>query len=279
VLICPVCKNLLLKIDKRYVCNNNHSFDIAKQGYINLLLSEQKKSLHPGDNKEMVKSRWQFLNQGYYFPIANQLNHLIEKNLHCLSHENIQIADLGCGIGYYLGALKVALSQKINKKIEYWGIDISKEAILCASSQKDNLTWVVSSNKSLPLQSKSLDIILCIFSPSYFEEIIRVLKSEGRVYIITPGNDHLKELRAMLYEEVNASNGENILQKTQGYLTLEECLPLTFTLPLLSQVDIQNLVKMTPFYWRISPLKQLQISELNELIVTIDIKIWSFKSV
>jgi len=96
------------------------------------------------------------------------------------------------------------------------------------------------------------------------------------VYIITPGDAHLKELKNMLYEEINASKHENILQKTKDFLGVEQCLSLNFTLTLQSNVDIQNLVKMTPFYWRISPQKQAQLFELNELTVTIDMKIWSF---
>src|ERR1700684_3011216 len=111
LLRCPICAKALIKVEKRYACSNSHSFDIAKQGYINLLLCEQKKTNQPGDNKEMVKSRLQFLNKHHYLPVANMLNSLIKKNVQISQQNPIHIADLGCGVGYYLCLLKEHLSQ------------------------------------------------------------------------------------------------------------------------------------------------------------------------
>lgn len=277
--MCPVCETTLVKYDKHYACENAHSFDIARQGYVNLLLSHQKKTLQPGDNKEMVKSRLRFLHQDHYLPLAKMLNSLVEKNLDFSIQGNIQIADLGCGVGYYVSLLKASLSQSKGYDIGYWGIDISKEAILCASTQTKGISWLVCSAKKLPFKGHWLDIVLCIFSPFYIEELTRVIKPQGRVYIITPGNDHLKELKNMLYDEVLTKESEKILEKTQGYLHLEECLLLTYTLDLQSKEDIENLIKMTPFYWRISAQKQAQFSKINALTVTIDMRIWSFTGV
>src|SRR5690349_4595456 len=96
-LICPVCAAPLLPLDKTYVCANKHSFDKAKQGYVNLLLSNQKNSLQPGDGKDMVKSRLAFLKQGFYQPIVEVLNNALEKALQNQPVANMQIADLGCG--------------------------------------------------------------------------------------------------------------------------------------------------------------------------------------
>ena len=63
-LICPVCGNELTKKDKSYVCTQNHSFDMARQGYVNLLTVSQKHSLTPGDTREQVLSRRAFLDGG-----------------------------------------------------------------------------------------------------------------------------------------------------------------------------------------------------------------------
>lgn len=250
---------------------------MAKQGYINLLLCDIKKTLNPGDNKEMVKSRLDFLNNKHYFRVADALNRFIEKNLLTSISQTIQIADLGCGVGYYLRLLKAHLSQNCDKPIEYLGVDISKEAIACASKQAKDIHWVVSSAKNLPIEPHSLDVVMCVFSPSYFDEITRVLKPQGRIYIITPGDDHLKELKDMLYEAVSASKGDNILQKSTDYVDLEDSYSIKYSLKLASTNDILNLFKMTPFYWQMSSQKQAQISELNELIVTVDMKLWCFK--
>lgn len=275
VLICPVCKHPLIKIEKRFACANNHSFDMAKQGYINLLLCDKKKSLNPGDNKEMVQSRLSFLNNQHYLPVANALNTFIEKNLTLTAQHHI--ADLGCGVGYYLQILKSHLS-KVNKtNIVYFGVDISKEAIAYASRYIKDINWVVSSTKNLPFEAQSLDVVMCVFAPSYFDEIVRVLKPQGQVYIITPGDDHLKELKDMLYDEVGASKGDNIIQKSKDYVVLQDSHSITYSLKLNSTNDILNLFKMTPFYWQMPSQKQTQISQLNELTVTVDMKLWCFK--
>ncbi len=276
MLICPVCQNLLVKTQKQFVCVHNHSFDIAKQGYVNLLRSDQKKSLNPGDNKEMVNSRLAFLNNHHYLPISIALNNLIKTDLKEIKHANIQIADLGCGVGYYLNQLKETLSS-LEKPIAFYGIDISKEAIACACRQTKDITYVVSSAKNLPLETNSLDIVMCVFAPSYFEEIARVLKPDGFVYIITPGDSHLVQIKEMLYEEVSASKGDNVLLKSKDFLTLNECVPVNYTLKLDSQQDITHLFKMTPFYWQMAPLQKEALTALNELTLTVDIKIWRFK--
>ncbi len=252
---------------------------MAKQGYINLLLCDMKKTLNPGDNKEMVKSRLDFLNNSHYLLVADGLNRFIEKNLLTSLSHSAQIADLGCGVGYYLRLLKAHLSQNCDKDIEYFGVDISKEAIACASKQAKNIHWVVSSAKNLPFEAQSLDAVMCVFSPSYFEEITRVLKPQGQVYIITPGDEHLKELKDILYDEVGASKGDSIIQKSKDYVVLQDSHSITYSLKLNSTNDILNLFKMTPFYWQMPSQKQTQISQLNELTVTVDMKLWCFKLV
>jgi 23S rRNA (guanine745-N1)-methyltransferase len=76
-LICPLCRTPLTLENKSQRCANGHSFDIAKEGYVNLLLVQQKKSKEPGDNPEMVKARREFLQAGYYQPLCNAASQLI----------------------------------------------------------------------------------------------------------------------------------------------------------------------------------------------------------
>jgi len=66
ILICPNCKSALHRSDKVLICENGHSFDVAKEGYVNLLLANRKKSLNPGDNKIMMNAREAFLSIGFY---------------------------------------------------------------------------------------------------------------------------------------------------------------------------------------------------------------------
>ena len=52
ILVCPKCKDQLVSEEKVLKCHQGHSFDIAKQGYVNLVLGNAKGS---GDDKVDVK--------------------------------------------------------------------------------------------------------------------------------------------------------------------------------------------------------------------------------
>ena len=99
---CPVCGNVLVRSQNAYVCERNHSFDIAAKGYVNLLPSNRKNSKQPGDNKQMIHSRNIFLNAGFYAKLSETINTLV---LQHLSGKQVgreaHILDSGCGEGYW----------------------------------------------------------------------------------------------------------------------------------------------------------------------------------
>lgn len=274
ILICPVCTQSLNQNNKFYACANNHTFDKAKQGYVNLLLANQKNSRQPGDNKEMVASRMAFLKQGYYLNISEALNTLIYKTINQKQHRQpLHIADLGCGVGYYLSALKKHLS--INDcAAEYWGIDISKEAIHSANQYDKTISWLVGSTKTLPFASQSVDVFISVFAPIYHEEVKRVLARNGNLFVITPASSHLLELRKLLFEHVKEGDTKKILQKMNGFFELVDTVPVRTSIHLTSKNEIENLLKMTPFYWKSNLNQKSVLLALNELTVTIDVNIW-----
>lgn len=276
ILICPVCAQMLHADEKTYSCANKHTFDRAKQGYVNLLLSNQKKTAQPGDNKEMVKSRLDFLKQDHYLPIVTALNQAISEKLTALDITAPRIADLGCGVGYYLAKLKQALLTTF-VQAQYWGADISKDAVQCANQHDKTISWLVCSSKKLPFASESLDAIISVFAPLYNEEIQRILTPNGRVFVVTPARNHLSELREFLFDELKEIDEVKLLQKTEGFFTLEESIPIQATLHLNNNVDIENLLKMTPFYWRSSMLKKELLLSQETLTVSIDVTLWIFK--
>ena len=112
-ILCPVCKKILNGSDKIYSCENRHSFDIAKEGYLNLNL---KNSQNTGDNTEMIRARKAFLEKGYYDFLRQEINKYI--------NENDGLVDLACGEGYYTSFFKA--KDKI-------GIDLSKTGLRIAS--------------------------------------------------------------------------------------------------------------------------------------------------
>ena len=73
-LICPKCEQALTQTDNQWQCPDRHSYDTARQGYTNLLLVNQKKSKHPGDDADMVRARTFFLDAGYYQPVSDAVN-------------------------------------------------------------------------------------------------------------------------------------------------------------------------------------------------------------
>lgn len=273
ILICPTCSVSLQAFDKHYACINGHSFDKAKQGYVNLLLSHQKRTALPGDGKEMVDSRKNFLDKGFYKPIAKAVNQQIKKSLSSTPSTDLtQIVDIGCGVGYYLSSLQESLS--LNGQ-DYWGVDISKEAIKCASKHK-RINWLVASSKHLPFASNSVDIVLSVFSPLYLEEINRILSSHGKVIMVTPANKHLIELRSILFDRVEEHGPDKTLEKYSAVFDLKEQTSLCTSFSLSSQEDIYNLLKMTPFYWKSSAQKKEDLRKIEKLLLSIDVILWNF---
>ena len=250
MLICPICKKELSKIDNSYKCINNHSFDINKKGYTNLLLN------HPnsGDNKDMVNARLTFLNKGYYNPLKEEINKLI------IDSKKEKVLDLGCGVGYYTNELK-------NK---IYGIDISKEAIIKASQNKNNLYFVASAN-NIPFEKNSFDIVLSIFAPIFESEIIRILNDSGLLIIVTPGIYHLIELKELLYSNPYLNNEKN--QKLTGFSLFTKS-ELKYQKNILKE-DIINLVKMTPYFYKTNKDDLLKIQK--DLSITIDFNIEVYK--
>lgn len=274
MIICPVCKKELIKSERTYRCENNHSFDMAKQGYLNLLLSNQKHSKTPGDDKEMVLSRKRFLEKDYYKIISDSVNSLIQKNLG--DKKSVNILDIGCGEGYYTGNIKKFL-ESLGVESNIIGIDISKEAIISAAKTYKNIDWLVASAMNIPLVDESMDFIICMFAKIVPEEKMRVLKSGGKLIIVSTGEKHLLELKKVVYENV----------RTEFYSPVEDlkifkhcgtvnCTGKSF---IKENESIKNLFDMTPYKWR-SPKEGVErLFSLDSLEITIDVNIDIFEKV
>ena len=149
VIKCPNCSEQLLKVEVNnlYKCKNNHSFDMAKQGYVNLLISNKNKDLHHGDSKEMLDARKAILWNGYYKSISDSLNSVLK-----ITDENSIILDAGSGIGYYL----IELRKSLGDNFDYYGIDISKKGIIESAKKQKDIHWVVGSTAKLPFMDESI---------------------------------------------------------------------------------------------------------------------------
>lgn len=235
-ILCPICKQPLYKFEKTYSCKSNHSYDISSSGYTNLLPCNKKKSLEPGDNKEMTKARKDFLDKGYFDNVSNYINQILLP----IINDNSIILDAGCGTGFYLNNL-----QKTCNKGNYFGIDISKFALNIASKSNKNINYFVASIFDTPIQDKSIDIILNIFAPKPESEFMRILKNSGIIIEITPATNHLLELKKLLYDKNTYLNKPSHNFKN---FKLVNSYNLNYK-KVVSQQDIIELVKMTPYFY------------------------------
>jgi len=274
-LACPIDRLALIKKDHCYQCASGHSYDIAKQGYINLLPVQHKKSKDPGDSKAMVQARTNFLNAGFYHPVADNLSEIILNNLG--NNENLCVLDAGCGEGYYLNKLiNAAKSLNDDRNIAFAGIDISKPAIVTASKRTHLANWVVGTNSQPPFLSQSVDLIFCVFGFHSFSGFKTILKPGGKVILVEPGNRHLQELREIIYSEPSADKSESKSVSDNDY-TLVDTQTLEFKINLNSNQQILDLLTMTPHLFRASSEGKASIETMDSLCLTTDIMLSVFE--
>ena len=255
---CPVCATDLVRKDICFICLNGHNFDIAKQGYVNLLLSSQRPSAAPGDSAEMVADRRAFLEAGHYAPLRERIIARLNALQSQLDHP-LRILDLGCGEGWYTAAFS-ATSREV------YALDIAKPALAIAARRSREITWCVGTSKALPFHDASLDVVLNIFCRPHAKETRRVLQPEGRLLIVGPAPGHLRELREVLYEQVNEEESHMLDPLfAEGFaLVNSERLSLTLN---LSGAAIGQLARMTPHYWRAPAAGRAKLDPLPKLAV------------
>ncbi len=292
ILLCPVCKESLQanESNKSLSCENNHSFDRARQGYLNLLLAHKKKSKNPGDSQEMVIARQAFLNSDFYRPISDSLNQIVVEAALKLSKETLaqplQVLDIGCGEGYYSQRMHNSLSDhQIEHKLH--GLDISKDAVIAAAKRakaESTLTskpvqseWLVASAIDIPLQAHSIDIATCLFTRLMPESYHKVIKQDGYFICVNTGEKHLIELREKLYDKITKVEFDPIKNMGEDFELIDQ-QQVSYQNTLSSQQQIQDLLLMTPHNWRTKAENKESLSSLEELTVTIDAQIHVFKA-
>jgi len=278
---CPKCQHPLTERDRNLCCDNGHSYDRARQGYIHLLLANQKNSRNPGDNEEMIAARKRFLRAGFYAPLVDEVFAMVKAYLS--SQDTVQILDLGCGEGYYLESLsEKLLSLESIGRLDCCGVDVSKEAIRKAASsakqkvhsntvheKKWRFDYGVASNHHLPVMENSVDIALNVFAPIAVREIQRVLKNTGMFVRVQPAERHLYQLKEVVYGEVKL----HTLADVEPELLLLARKNLHFTLDLIQPDSIADLLAMTPLNWHGQRDAKSELIEKGKLTLEVDFDI------
>ena len=276
VLKCPVCGEELNRVERSYKCVNNHTFDMGKQGYVNLHMSNEKRSKNPGDDKAMIISRKNFLEKGYYKKISGTLNKIILDDIKSRKLEGeINLLDVGCGEGYYTNLLRDELN---NSEIENHivGVDISKDGIIHAARSYKGIEWIVASGSKLPIQDNSLDYVICMFSYIDPLEYRRVLKKDGKLIVVSTGEYHLVEIKEVVYDKLKMEYYRPTEDIKDGYI-YEKLVNIKYETMIETNEDIKSLFDMTPYRWK-SPKDGVErLFQLEELKITVDVNVDIFR--
>lgn len=269
-LACPLDGTPLHCTGSAWTCASGHSFDIASQGYTNLLPVQHKRSRDPGDSKEMVAARRRFLTAGFYQPIAAAVSRAVLADLP--ADATLSCLDAGCGEGYYLRELATAAGDE--QTLALLGLDISKWAVLSAAKQDKRPSWVVGSNAKLPVLPGTLDRVLCMFGFPVYAEFARVLKPGGLLVQVDSGPDHLRELREIIYPSLKPERPAD-LQTPEGFSRLPT-ETVRFAIDLTNAGQIADLLAMTPHLYRASAEGRAAAAALAALSLSVDVRLTCF---
>ena len=250
-LICPVCGAQLNQQERTFLCPNRHSFDMARQGYVNLLTVQLKHSLAPGDTREQVLSRRSFLEAGYYAPIAQTLIDTAKK--YGVTGE---ILDIGCGEGWYSAQLAKALELPLT------GLDISKEAVRCAAGKYKDALWLCATAAHIPVSDGSAGLLTSLFALTLPEEFRRVLAPDGLYFQVLAAEDHLLGLKSIIYDQLHHKEKDTV-PELPGFERLAS-IPIRFAFTVEGE-QIQNLFSMTPHVFRIGKAGADRLAQTEHL--------------
>ena len=259
MLICPVCGEKLTVSDKTMRCGNGHSFDVAKEGYVNLLRSS-KNGDFIGDDKISARMRRDFLGKGYYSVLKDELCRIFSEKRGC-------VLDICCGEGYYTSALGE------NSNLNVFGFDIAREMVRLAAKRGKG-TYFVANMANIPIAEGSMDYCIHLFAPFNEAAFAKVLKDGGRLYTVIPGRFHLWGLKQAVYD--TPYENDEILPQTQQ-LRLISQRKVMAQVTLNSQEDIQAVFRMTPYFFHTSQKDKDKLLGLDALETSIEFVIGEYE--
>ena len=257
---CPICQENLALVESSLKCNNRHSFDLAKFGYVNLAPQIKQSANY---DKENFQNRQQILEAGFYQAILDAVSDLLAS-----SKTTTTILDIGCGEGFYSRKLQEGHSEKT-----FYAFDISKDSVQIAAKSEPNwaVNWFVGDLARLPIKDASMDILLDIFSPANYGEFRRVLSKDGILIKVIPTKNHLKEIRQKVQDQLTNKDYSNqdIKNHFQEHFTIlsNQTASLTKT---ITADQLQALLSMTPLLFHIDQSK-IDWSQLTEITIEAEI--------
>lgn len=274
---CPSCGGKLTCEANTFGCDLGHRFDLAKEGYLNLLLAQARKSHDPGYSKSMIASRHAFFGRGHYQQLADTIAEIVATYA-AVRHNagnSTRVLDAGCGEGYYVRRIRNYF-EAASAAIDLCGIDISKHGIKVAAKRDPASAYAVASSHDLPLPDHCADIIFTHFSPIFAESFRRVARQNGIVLVGSPGPMHLFGLKALVYEQPAQHEETQALAEETGF-ELVGTHHIRYALDLHDNASISDLLAMTPFYWSASESTQAALAARTDLATDVDVIVHAYR--
>ena len=257
---CPICQENLTLVESSLKCNNRHSFDLAKFGYVNLAPQIKQSANY---DKENFQNRQQILEAGFYQAILEVVSDLLSNSKNAKT-----ILDIGCGEGFYSRKLQERHPDKT-----FYAFDISKDSVQIAAKSEPNwaVNWFVGDLARLPIKDASMDILLDIFSPANYGEFRRVLSKDGILIKVIPTENHLKEIRQRVQNQLTNKDYSNqdIKNHFQEHFTILSSQTVSLTKPITAD-QLQALLSMTPLLFHVDQTK-IDWSQLTEITIEAEI--------
>lgn len=257
---CPICQENLALVETSLKCFNRHSFDLAKFGYVNLAPQIKQSANY---DKENFQNRQQILEAGFYQAILEAISDLLSNSKNAKT-----ILDIGCGEGFYSRKLQESHSDKT-----FYAFDISKDSVQIAAKSEPNraVNWFVGDLARLPIKDASMDILLDIFSPANYGEFRRVLSKDGILIKVIPTENHLKEIRQKIQDQLTKKDYSNqdIKNHFQEHFTILSSKTASLTKAITAE-QRQALLSMTPLLFHVDQTK-IDWSQLTEITIEAEI--------
>ncbi|ABC81932.1 putative RNA methyltransferase [Anaeromyxobacter dehalogenans] len=232
---CPICKAPLAAAPGALRCPAGHAFDLARQGYVNLL---RGRSPGTGDDAAMIAARETFLGAGLFAPLGAALARAAEEH----AGRDGLVLEVGAGTGHHLRSVLEALPDRFGL-----ALDLSRYAARRAARAHPRLAAVIADAwEPLPVADACAALVLDVFAPRNAAEFRRVLAPDGALLLVTPAPAHLAELRGPLgLIEVDPNKARRVSEALEGRFALASSEPLAWTLS-LARADVIAVARMGP---------------------------------
>lgn len=263
-LACPVCREPLALDGASLACPQGHRFDIARQGYVNLLGRSAGAAAY---DRASFEARRLVFESGLYAPITDAV-------CEALPASDLPTLDAGCGEGSFSHALGSACAARV------CALDISRDSVRMAASvdPEDGIAWVVADLAAIPLLDGSAGCVLDAFSPANYGEFKRVLAPHGRLIKVVPTEGHLREIRDRAAEQLRGRDrysNERVISHFEQFCRIIDRRRVTNRMSLAPEA-FAALLAMTPLLFSVDA-SEIDWSGLDEVTVEADVLVGAFE--